>query len=148
MKTIFRIYLGLLFSALLFFGTYSAVTAKEEYDPQDCKQYGKIANKEGWCMPVLKLTGDLNKIFTIPETDCEYISGMTCRISYNGKLPLPSEVYFIQFDKNGKKLGDQIRLIYPKLEANESGTATFRINSNPATIELIGKWEGPYINPY
>jgi hypothetical protein len=53
-KIIIRNYLGLLFSVLLFLVAYTAVTAQEEYDPQDCKQYAKVPNKEGWCMPVLK----------------------------------------------------------------------------------------------
>lgn len=141
-------YITLIFVAVLLFAICGEVTAKEEYDPQDCKKYEKVANKEGWCIPVIKLAGDLNKIFKIPEYDCKFISGMTCRITYNGKLPLPSKVHFIGLDKNGKELGDKTRLIYPKLEANESGYATFRIKGNPTTIVITGEWDGPYRNPY
>ena len=117
-------YTNLLFIVALLFVMYSEVTAKEENDPQDCKQYGKVANKEGWCMPALKLTGDLNIIFNIPETDCEYISGMTCRITYNGKLPLPSEVFFVQHDENGKKLNKEP---LPYCDATLKGRDKFKL---------------------
>ena len=116
-------------------------------DPQDCSKYGMVANDVGWCVPVMKLTGDLEKIFSI--TDCHAISGLTCKISYNGKLPLPSEVFFIELDKDGNVVGKKTRLIYPELKPRETGYATFRINSaSTATIVLSGIWKGPYKNPY
>ena len=106
-----------------------------------------VVNDEGWCIPVIQLTGDLQKVFTI--TDCHVISGLTCTISYNGKLPLPSEVFFIEFDKTGKVVGEKTRLIYPELEPGESGYATFRIKGgSTTTIVLTGIWEGPYKDPY
>ncbi len=121
--------------------------AADNNDGQDCKMFGMIANDEGWCVPVMKLKGDLQKIFDI--TDCHAISGLTCRITYNGKLPLPSEVFFIELDKNGNIVGEKTRLIYPKLKAGETGYATFRFKSAyTATIVLSGIWKGPYINPY
>jgi len=121
--------------------------AADNNDPQDCQKYGMMANDEGWCVPVMKLTGDLQKIFNI--TDCHAISGLTCRITYNGKLPLPSEVFFIEYDKNGDIVGKKTRLIYPELKAGERGYATFRVKSAAtATIVLSGAWEGPYKNPY
>ncbi len=114
---------------------------------QDCDKYGMVANEDGWCVPVMKLTGDLQKIFTI--TNCHKISGLTCRISYNGNLTLPSEVFFIELDRDGRVVGKKTRLIYPKLEPDETGYATFRINSaSTATIVLSGIWDGPYKNPY
>jgi len=143
-----RTYLKLLLcvtSALLF----SAVSgfSTDTDDPEDCKKYGMVANDDGWCVPVMKLTGDLEKIFSIAH--CQKISGLTCKISYNGKLALPSEVFFVELDKEGNAVGKKTRLIYPKLRPGETGYATFRINSDStATIVLSGKWEGPYKNPY
>jgi hypothetical protein len=121
--------------------------SKEDNASQDCNKYGMVANNEGWCVPVVKLTGDLQKIFTI--TDCHAISGLTCTISYNGKLPLPSEIFFIELDKTGKVVGKKTRLIYPKLKPGERGYATFRIDGDSTTtIVLTGIWKGPYKNPY
>jgi hypothetical protein len=84
-------------------------------------------NDVGWCVPVMKLTGNLQKIFKI--TDCHAISGLTCQISYNGKLPIPSKIFFIELDKDGKVIGKKTRLIYPELEPGKTGHTTFRINS-------------------
>jgi hypothetical protein len=119
-----------------------SVHASDNNDPQNCKQYGMIANDEGWCVPVIKLSGDLQKIFNV--TDCHAISGLTCKIAYNGKLPLPSEVFFIEYDKDGLSVGGKTRLIYPELKPGESGKATFRIKSVSSTnIVLAGVWERP-----
>jgi hypothetical protein len=97
--------------------------------------------------PKFELEGNLAKIFTV--THCEYISGLTCRIHYNGKLPLPSEVFFTEFDDRGKKAGPRVRLIYPELKRGETGMATFRIRlSEPAKIVLKGEWNGPWRDPY
>jgi hypothetical protein len=93
--------------------------------------------------PRFELQGKLAKIFTV--TDCEYISGMTCRIHYSGVLPLPRQVFFTEFDERGQKAGARVRLIYPKLEPGETGRATFRIRFNrPAKIVLSGDWNGPW----
>ena len=140
LKLFFCVALALLMSSV---SSYPA----ENDDTQDCSKYGMVANDVGWCVPVLKLTGDLEKIFSI--TDCHAISGLTCKISYNGKLPLPSEVFFIEMDKDGNAVGKKTRLIYPKLKPGETGYATFRTNSaSTAMIVLSGIWKGPYKNPY
>ncbi len=121
--------------------------AADSNDLQNCKQYGMVTNDEGYCVPDIKLTGDLQKIFRIAA--CHAISGLTCKITYNGKLPLPSEVFFVEYDKNGTVVGKKMRLIYPELKPGETGNATFRIKSASATtIVLSGVWEGPYKNPY
>lgn len=98
-------------------------------------------------LPKFELHGNLVKIFTV--TRCEYISGLTCRIHYNGKLPLPSEVFFTEFDDHCKQAGPGVRLIYPELKRGETGVATFRIRlSTPAKIVLKGEWNGPWRDPY
>lgn len=102
---------------------------------------------DGFRIPEFRLKGNLEKIFVI--SDCDYISGITCRIHYNGSLPLPSEVFFTEFDEHGRKAGPRVRLIYPKLAPGETGRATFRIRSaGPAKIVLQGEWNGPYRDPY
>ena len=73
---------------------------------------------------------------------------MTCKITYNGKSPLPSEVFFTEVDSDGHA-GKKTRLIYPNLKAGERGAATFRIHAGePAKIILAGVWDGPWKNPY
>ena len=102
---------------------------------------------QGFQYPELVLQGRLAMIFKIDR--CEYISGMTCRIRYNGKAPLPSEVFFVEIDAEGKTQRSRVRLIYPRLQSGESGKATFRLrSSSPARIVLTGEWKGPWKDPY
>ena len=125
----------------LFFGVARAQAT------ENCSLDGLATGNEGWCVPHMRLMGDLSRIFTI--SDCAAISGLTCRIKYNGKMPLPSEVFFIEFDRHGKAFGKATRLIYPRLRSGNSGVATFRIRAAHATtIELTGKWRGPWKDPY
>jgi hypothetical protein len=110
-------------------------------------QQNKPNEENGFRIPMFQLAGKLAKIFSIQE--CEYISGLTCRIRYNGAAPLPSEVYFTEFNQQGRKAGPHVRLIYPKLKPGETGAATFRIRlAEPAKIVLQGEWNGPWRNPY
>jgi hypothetical protein len=110
-------------------------------------QENKPNEESGFRVPTFQLTGKLAKIFSIQK--CEYISGLTCRIRYNGAAPLPSEVYFTEFDQQGRKVGPRVRLIYPKLKPKETGVATFRIRmAEPTKIVLQGEWNGPWRDPY
>jgi hypothetical protein len=100
-------------------------------------------------MPCLELRAPLSEIFTISH--CEAVSGLTCRIRYNGKRPLPSEVFFYGLDAKGKTACRPIRLIYPRLKPGEVGSATFFLNAcsdSSERVVLEGKWNGPYKNPY
>jgi hypothetical protein len=104
-------------------------------------------SEQGVRVPTFQLTTRLAKIFSIQK--CEYISGLTCKIHYNGAGPLPSQVFFTEFDENGDKAGPRIRLIYPELKPGETGTATFRIRlAEPAKVVLQGEWNGPWRDPY
>jgi hypothetical protein len=97
--------------------------------------------------PNIKLDASLARIFSISH--CEWISGLTCKISYNGKGPLPSEIFFVELDAKGKTLGPQTRLLYPHLTTGETGRATFRINvAAPASLVLSAKWDGAWRSPY
>ena len=106
---------------------------------------GKFKNDTS-IYPILELKGRVSEIFTF--YDAEYISGLTCRIKYNGKKPLPSKVFFSELDKDGKQIVKKTRLIYPKLNANESGYATFKISNNPSKILIWSEGDGPYETPY
>jgi hypothetical protein len=102
---------------------------------------------DGFRYPAFEFRGHLSDVFEINH--CEYISGMTCKIRYNGARPLPSQVLFTEYDEAGHRAGPEVRLIYPKLEAGETGSATFRIRlSSPAKISLRGEWNGPWREPY
>lgn len=97
--------------------------------------------------PTFVLQGKLQEIFVISH--CQLISGLTCKITYNGKSPLPSEVFFTEVDSDGHPAGKKTRLIYPHLNASEQGVATFRIKTaEPAQIVLTGVWDGPWKDPY
>lgn len=103
--------------------------------------------ESGFRIPAFELKGRLAKIFSI--SDCEYISSLTCKIRYSGSVALPSEVFFEEFDEHGRRAGPRVRLIYPKLERGERGSATFRTRlSIPAKIVLQGEWNGPWRDPY
>src|SRR5690242_2159452 len=88
--------------------------------------------QSGPSLPKIELRGGLAKIFAV--TRCEYISGLTCRIHYNGAAPLPSEVFFTEFDKEGHLAGPRVRLIYPQLNPGETGVGTFRIRLPRPTV--------------
>jgi hypothetical protein len=103
--------------------------------------------KDGAGIPIACLTLEpaLRKIFTIDH--CEAISGLTCKIHYNGKNPLPSEVFYSDYDDHGRLLCRKpSRLIYPPLRPGETGVATFldHCPAMPARIVLKGKWSDEY----
>ena len=56
----------------------------------------------GFRYPTLELKRRVAKIFDF--YDAEYISGLTCWITYNGKKPLPSKVFFQNLIEDIKKL--------------------------------------------
>ena len=113
-----------------------------------CQQNENQADTQiGFVVPKFELKGKLADIFTISK--CQYISGLTCNIHYKAIFSLPSQVFFTEIDESGKKAGQRMRLIYPKLNAGETGKATFRLRSgNPAKIVLEGEWNGPWRDPY
>jgi hypothetical protein len=115
-------------------------------EPAEDDMIESTEERRAWGYPTIELQGRLHDIFTV--THCQYISGLSCRISYNGRAPLPSEMLFVPYDVAGKTEGPRVRVIYPRLEPGESGTATFRIGSHPARLVLRGVWDGPWRDPY
>jgi hypothetical protein len=111
------------------------------------REQGKTDTDGGFRIPNFEFKGKLAKTFEL--SDCEYISGITCRIRYSGVLPLPSQVFFTEFDERGQQASARVRLIYPKLAPGETGRATFRIRSGrPSKVVLEGEWKGPWRDPY
>lgn len=112
-----------------------------------CVAQARCTSDRGVSIPCLELEPALNEIFIIDQ--CEAVSGLTCRIRYNGKKPLPSEVYFFDFDDKGRQRCKPTRLIYPQLRSGKTGLATFldRCPYSPERMVLKGKWEGPYKDP-
>ncbi len=106
---------------------------------------GKKKNS-AFSYPSLELQGRIAEIFTF--YDAEYISGLTCKIKYNGKTPLPSKVFFSEYDIREKGISHKVRLIYPELNSGESGVATFRIKGTPPKIVIWSEGEGPWESPY
>ena len=97
--------------------------------------------------PEIGLDSRLRRIFAFSE--CKYLSGLSCRIQYNGKAPLPTEVFFTEFDGRGHRLGSRTRLIYPELKTGQTGVATFRLRaSSPVRIRIEASGNGPWKNPY
>ncbi len=93
--------------------------------------------------PGIKLDPALARIFSVDR--CQWISGLTCKITYNGKGPLPSRVFFTEFDAQGRAVGPRVTLIYPHLNPSERGAATFRITSaSPASLRLTAQWGGAW----
>jgi hypothetical protein len=97
--------------------------------------------------PRLVLNGRLSDTFLFDQ--CEYISGMTCRITLKAGRTLPSQVFFTEFDGAGKQVKRKVRLVYPNLKPGESGRATFRLRSGtPSKIVMYGEWKGAWKSPY
>ena len=109
----------------------------------------KLEGKEiesGFEYPTLELKGRVAEIFSF--YDAEYISGLTCRIKFNGKKPLPNKVFFSEYDNENKEISHKVRLIYPRMKSGESGYATFRITCHPQKIVIWSEGDGPWESPY
>jgi hypothetical protein len=133
--------------AISWLGGASAPTAGRQAPPLPPADQTGPSSEAGFRYPTLELLGQLKDIFAVGK--CEYISGMTCKIKYTGSHPLPSRVYFVEFDEAGKLAGAEVRLLYPRLEPGETGAATFSTRlSSPTKVRLRGEWKGPWQNPY
>jgi hypothetical protein len=126
----------------LFSGVLASATDVPEPDQPDCGPV-KVPNRDGWCVPRLEPAGDLAKIFEFG--DCRRISGLSCELRYNGKLPFPDKVLFAEYDEKGKLLAKGGRLRFytdPDKAGPERITgAMFWFKSNdPSRIVLWGVW--------
>ena len=87
---------------------------------------------------------------TLEFSQCEAISGMTCRITLKDGAQLPSRIYVQPLDSQNHPLGKRLLLPYPELKPRESGRTSFpnRIPQGTATVILTGDWNGPYQSAY
>jgi len=100
----------------------------------------QIEGPDGFCYPTIEMEGKLGEIISV--TGCEYISGMSCRITYNGKASLPSKILFTEYDASNVKAGPPTRLLYAPLEPGKSVLAMFRIRmGSPSRVVLEGVWK-------
>lgn len=92
--------------------------------------------------PKIEFVGKAGHIFTLKK--CEWISGLTCYIHYNGKLEYPSRLYFTAYDTEGKQMENSIPLWGPeRLEKGETGIFTIQKwgERDPARIEIYAIWK-------
>ena len=121
------------FLFLLLFPVLSA--AQEKRDIQNDPDY--------WC-PKIKFVGRAAEIFELGK--CEYISGITIRIIYNGKYSYPSRLEFTLLDVHGNVMPEDRNknVFVPKdLKKGQYGIFTIQNygNDNPSKIEIQGIWD-------
>jgi N-acetylmuramoyl-L-alanine amidase len=95
-----------------------------------------------WC-PIIAFVGKAAKIFTVQN--CEYISGITIKLVYNGVDAYPAKLKFTLLDTGGNKLPiDQTKHVSgpARLEKGQYGifTIQYKGNDNPSKIEIEGVW--------
>jgi hypothetical protein len=107
----------------------------------------RVETCEHFCWGLI-LTGRL--IDTFEFSQCDAISGMTCRITLKDGAQLPSRVFVQALDSRNRTLGKRLLLPYPNLKPKESGRTSFpfRIPGGTATVVLTGEWNGPYRSAY
>lgn len=95
-----------------------------------------------WC-PKITFIGKTAEILNVEK--CEYISGITIKLIYNGVDTYPAKLKFILLDAEGNKLpSDQTKHVSgpARLEKGQYGTFTiqYKGNDNPSKIEIEGVW--------
>ncbi len=87
---------------------------------------------------------------TFEFTQCDAVSGMTCRVTLKDGAQLPSRVFVQALDSHNQPLGKKLPLPYPELKPKQSGRTSFpsRIPAGTATVVLTGEWNGRYRPAY
>lgn len=111
------------------------LAAQEEKNIQKSPDY--------WC-PNIVFVGRATEIFKLEK--CEYISGITIKLIYNGRYSYPVKLKFTLLDSKGKVMeGDKKKRIFgPRhLEKGQYGIFTIQRygNNDPALIKIEGVWE-------
>jgi hypothetical protein len=96
-----------------------------------------------WC-PEIVLAGKAAEIFKLDK--CQYISGLTIKLIYNGKFPYPSSLSFTLLDLQGNKIkGDQNKKVFGPQQLTSGQYGIFTIqnygNDNPSKIRIEGTWK-------
>lgn len=118
--------------------THVAASAAE---PETTCPPPEVLSPSGWCFPKIEVEGRLAQIFEF--SDCEWISGLSCKLVYNQKAPFPSRVFFVEYDSAGRLVGKRTRLLFYMVEgpARVSG-AMFRLRArHTSCIVVRGEWD-------
>lgn len=107
-------------------------------------QENDIQNKPDYWCPKVELVGKAAEIFKLDK--CEYISGITIKLIYNGKYSYPSKLNFTLLDSQGNVLkDDQTKKVFGPQFLKEGQYGIFTIqssgNDNPSTIRIEGIWK-------
>lgn len=107
------------------------------------QEEGDIQNNPDYWCPKVVFVGKAAEIFRLKE--CSYISGVTIKITYNGKYSYPARLKFTLFDSHGNVMEmDQKKHVFgPKyLEKGQYGIFTIQAlgNEDPSRIEIEGVW--------
>jgi len=95
-----------------------------------------------WC-PKISFLGHAADIFILGK--CEYISGISIKLIYNGRLAFPDKLRFTLLDSKGNpmKADKEKRVFGPRqLEKGQFGIYTIQWtgNENPARITIEDVW--------
>lgn len=105
---------------------------------ESCEASGMTWNN--WCHPAIVL--DQSLIGIVRFSECQPISGLSCRITLLMPGKLPNKIFVQPMDIKGNPIGKEWKLTYPNLEKEgwTSGIATFMgIKGNATKLHLRGK---------
>lgn len=103
-----------------------------------------IQNKpDYWCSKI-EFVGKAAEIFKLDK--CEYISGITIKLIYNGKYSYPSKLNFTLFDSQGNVMKEEQKkkVFGPQsLKKGQYGIFTIQSHGNdkPSKIRIEGIWK-------
>ena len=102
----------------------------------------KQSETDYWC-PKVAFAGKAADMFTLKK--CEYISGITVELVYNGSYSYPSKLKFTLLDSDGNILkSDQTKHVFgpQHLEKGQFGIFTIQHtgSDNPSKIIVEGVW--------
>ncbi len=108
------------------------------------QQKNDIENKPDYWCPKIEFVGRAAGILKLGK--CEYISGITIKILYNGKYSYPSKLNFTLLDSQGNVMqGDQNKKVFgpQHLEKGQYGIFTIQNygKDNPSKIRIEGIWK-------
>jgi hypothetical protein len=103
-----------------------------------------IQNKSDYWCPKVELIGKAAEIFKLNK--CEYISGITIKLIYNGKYSYPAKLNFTLLDSQGNVIKDDKtkKVFGPQfLKRGQYGIFTIQGygNDNPAKIKIESIWK-------
>jgi hypothetical protein len=103
-----------------------------------------IQNKSDYWCPKIEFVGKAAEIFKLDK--CEYISGITIKLIYNGKYSYPSKLNFTFLDSQGNVMKEEQKkkVFGPQsLKKGQYGIFTIQNHGNdkPSKIRIEGIWK-------